>query len=262
MKSILNNYFGTALDTVLWRFWSARPKVNGRRLCPCHDDGKIVICGKKGFTLLETLLAIGILSVVVAQVVSVQGTQISVSKIAADNIRATWALRHMISQLQYVVETLGVAGLPKNPVDIPWSGDVNFTIRLEVKELNVEPSRMILSAMKLAMGGLGGEDAANDESNKEAAQDSMAGFKEMASLIDSKLPKDLYRSYNVTVSWKEGDKSRSIEGGGMIIDNKVLVGLVGAGAAATGAQGAGGGATATAKPTPVGTQGSGGGSRP
>lgn len=217
---------------------------------------KSTLNNKKGFTLLETLLAIGILSVVVAQVVSVQGTQISVSKIAADNIRATWALRHMMSQLQYVVETLGVAGLPKNPIDVPWTGDASYTIRLEVKELNVEPSRMILSAMKLAMGGAGG----GAEEEKDEAKDSMDGFKEMASLIDSKLPKDLYRSYNVTVSWKEGDKTRSIEGGGMIIDNKVLVGLVGAGAAAAGAQGgggAGGGANPSASPSPAG-----GGQRP
>lgn len=174
---------------------------------------------QKGFTLLETLLAIGILSVVVAQVVSVQSTQISVSQIARDNIRATWALRHMASQVDYVVDTLGVAGLPKDAVEIPWSADPDFTIRLDVKELNLAPSKMITTAMQIAKLG-------SAENADEKKDDSAGGFKEIASMLDSQLPKDLYRSYMITVSWKEGEKTRSIEGGGIVIDNKAISGLI------------------------------------
>lgn len=201
----------------------------------------------RGFTLLETLLAIGILSVVIVQVLSVQSSNVSITQVSRDNVRATWAMRQAISQLQYVLDTLGVEGLPKNPVEFAWSADEKFVVRVEVKEENIEASRLLMSAMKLASFGQQPDEESDEENDPQAA------LKEVASLLDSRLPKDLYRTFQIVVSWKQGDeRSRQLDGGGLIIDDKLIEGMIPAATAATApATGAGGNPAVT--PSPTGT---------
>lgn len=176
-----------------------------------------------GFTLLESLLAIGILSVVIVQVVSVQSSNVAVSQISRDNMRATWAMRQAVSQLEYVLDALGASALPKTAFEYPWPSDDKFSIRVEFKEVSIEASRLLVSALKIASVV---NDAGEDDDEGEEKSDPAASLKQFASLLDSKLPKDLYRTYQITVSWKDGDRTKSVESGGLIIDEKVISGMI------------------------------------
>lgn len=188
---------------------------------------------QSGFTLLETLLAIGILSVVIVQVISVQSTNVAVTQIARDNIQATWAMRQAQSQLEYVLDTLGVPGLPKAAPEFEWKPmpDDSYVVKMEFKDVNVKPSEVLITALKLAMG----KGEKESEGEGEGGNDPTKGLKDMASMLDAQLPKDMYKSYVVSVTWKQGDgKSKQIDSGGFIIDEKVIEGLAAAGNASGG----------------------------
>ena len=62
---------------------------------------------QSGFTLIESLMAISILSIVAVQILNVQSSSIQVAQSSRDNMRATWAMRSAISQMEYALDALG-----------------------------------------------------------------------------------------------------------------------------------------------------------
>lgn len=168
-----------------------------------------------GFTLIESLLAISILSIVAVQILNVQSSSISVTQSSRDNMRATWAMRSALSQIEYALDALGPKGLPRDGT-FAWSLDPAFTTTVKVEDTPLEASRLLSTAMKL--GGAAAPGGEDDEDGEGAA----GGFKEIGQMLDSQVPKDMYRTVNVVVSWKEGDTTRSIEGGMLAIDSEQL----------------------------------------
>jgi prepilin-type N-terminal cleavage/methylation domain-containing protein len=202
---------------------------------------------ESGFTLIESLLAISILSIVAVQILNVQSSSISVTQNSRDNMRATWALRSAISQIEYALDALGPKGLVRE-ASFPWSLDPAFTTIVKVEDTPLEASRLLMTAMKLGGAASAGPEGEDEGDGKDAA----GGFKEIGQMLDSQVPKDMYRTANVVVSWKEGDSTRSIEGGMLVIDAEqlnimkkmgesmgALQGLMGGGGAGEGNEGGG-----------------------
>ena len=168
--------------------------------------------GELGFTLIESLMAISILAIVSVQILNVQSSSIAVTQSARDNMRSTWALRSTLSQIEYAVDTVGTKGMPKS-ADFVWSADPNFKINVTLEDTPIEASKLLSTAMKLgASQGAGAEEEAAD------AGDTKGDLKEMAALLDSQIPKDLYRTANVKVTWQVGDSTRSAETGMLLVD--------------------------------------------
>ncbi|MEN9530518.1 MAG: hypothetical protein RI932_2391 [Pseudomonadota bacterium] len=176
-----------------------------------------------GFTLLESLLAIGILVTVFSQIVGVQASSLSVARNNKANIQATWALRSLASQIEYIVDVRGVKALPTNssqppPVKLNGEGDDGISFAYDNKQALISASKFLLVSMNLGMNLAGG--GADEGGNEQ--------FKQFGELLDSQLPKDIYRSIKLTALWKDGETQRSTDIGMLLIDRKsVHIGIPG-----------------------------------
>jgi uncharacterized membrane protein YgcG len=199
--------------------------------------------GNAGFSLLEAVLAIGILAVVTIQIINVQTASMEISGTSRQNQQATWALRSATAQLQYVLDAYGVEGLrPK--AEFSFGAEKQYSVLVESKETTIEASRLFSTAVKMAQALGGDAGASEDEDDKMSQQ-----YKEIGQTLDSQIPKDIYRTIKVTVSWKQGEASREIEGGFLVVDEKGLTvgsdlqSLMGAAGGAAGGGGAAAGET-------------------
>jgi type II secretory pathway pseudopilin PulG len=176
-----------------------------------------------GFTLLESLLAIGILVTVFSQIVGVQASSLSVARNNKANIQATWALRSLASQIEYIVDVRGVKALPTNSSQPPTiklngEGDDGISFQYTNKQALISASKFLQVSMNLGMNVAGG--GAEEGGNEQ--------FKQFGELLDSQLPKDIYRSIKLTALWKDGETQRSTELGMLLIDRKsVHIGIPG-----------------------------------
>ena len=184
-----------------------------------EGDQNKVFRKNDGFTLIEALLAIGILSVVAVQMIAVQGTSLVVAQNTFKNVTATWALKSAESQLEYVLDSLGADGLTPEVSVVPVSAP-DFKVTIIKKEADLEASKLIGSVMKLGKsfgqgGGAAAESPDADASKEEESQP--AGMKEMSAMLDSQIPKDLFKTVQILVEWPDGAGKKSIEGGVLYI---------------------------------------------
>lgn len=168
-----------------------------------------------GFSLLEAILAIGVLSIVVVQIVNVQSASMEIAAISRTNQAATWALRSATAQLQYVLDVYGVEGL--RPTQEFKAGPENeFTVIVRTEETSIEASRLLLTALRMA-SAFGGQ-GLPQEDNREAEEQ----YQEIGQMLDSQIPKDIYRTVKVSVSWNLAGNTREIDGGFLVVDDKAL----------------------------------------
>jgi Tfp pilus assembly protein PilV len=168
-----------------------------------------------GFSLLEALLAIGILALVTVQIVSVQSASMEITGSSAMNQQATWALRSANAQLQYVLDVYGVEGL-RPSAEYTFGPDKAMTVSVQTEETPIEASRLFATAVRMAQQLSGG--AIDEESSKELGTQ----YEQIGQTLDSQIPKDIYRTIKVSVAWKQGDVTRTMEGGFLVVDEKGL----------------------------------------
>ena len=180
-------------------------------------------CGESGFTLLESLLAIGILVTVFSQIVGVQASSLAVAKNNKANIQATWALRSLVSQIEYIADVKGVKALPpesSQPPPLKLDGDYEEAMRLgyKIQTPQIKASKFLLASVGLGKSLADGEDdsGGNDQ------------MKQFGELLDAQLPSDIYRSIGLTASWNDGQTTRSTELGMLLIDRSAVhIGITG-----------------------------------
>lgn len=168
-------------------------------------------------------MAIGIVVTVFAQIVGVQASALSVARNNKANIQATWALRSLSSQIEYIVDVRGVKALPtesSQPPPLKLNGENDEGMRFEYKNKQslIKASKFLMASMSLGQTLAGGGD--DDGSNEQ--------FKQFGELLDSQLPSDIYRSVTLSAFWNDGQTSRSTELGLLLIDRKsVHIGIPG-----------------------------------
>lgn len=183
--------------------------------CPKNKEIKIgnnLQDHQQGFTLIECILAVGILSVVVASVVGLQSSIISVAQIASDNMRASWAARSTIAQMQYLIDTQGQDKMPENET-IPWVTDNQFSIHVKRTELkDVKISHFLTSA-------LGVYNLVDPAGNENLDVDKMLGA--VTSMLDSSAgsnSKGFFSNVVIEVTWTSGITPKTISEGFFLID--------------------------------------------
>jgi prepilin-type N-terminal cleavage/methylation domain-containing protein len=174
---------------------------------------------EKGFTLIECILAVGILSIVVASIVGLQSSIISVTQIATDGMRASWAVRSTIAQMQYLIETQGQANLPENTT-LPWVTDNQFIITVNRTELkDVKISQFLTSAM-------GVYNIVNPAGNENLDTERM--FSSINNVLDQDLTsnsKGFFSNFTINVKWNSGLIPKTISEGFFFIDNDTFKGI-------------------------------------
>ncbi len=170
-------------------------------------------------------MAIGIVVTVFAQIVGVQASALSVARNNKANIQATWALRSLSSQIEYIVDVRGVKALPtesSQPPPLKLNGENDEGMRFEYKNKQslIKASKFLLASMSLGqnLAGTGGGDEGGGNEQ----------FKQFGELLDSQLPSDIYRSITLSAFWNDGQTQRSTELGLLLIDRKsVHIGIPG-----------------------------------
>jgi hypothetical protein len=93
-----------------------------------------------GFSLLECVLAIGVLSVVLASIVGLHSTIIANTQISKNSLQAAWAARAMMAHMQYLLDTPeSENNLPKN-TSFLWKSNQKFFVlisKTEFKEIKL-----------------------------------------------------------------------------------------------------------------------------
>ncbi|WGL59289.1 prepilin-type N-terminal cleavage/methylation domain-containing protein [Pigmentibacter sp. JX0631] len=172
-----------------------------------------------GFTLFECILAIAILSVTVASIVGLQSSIISVTQIASDGMKGSWAARSAIAQMQYIVETQGQDKLPEEK-NYPWITDSQFSISLKRKELkDVKISQFLTSA-------IGIYNIVNPQGNENQDVDRMLAS--ITSVLDGtsgSSPKGFFSNFLIEVKWTSGIVNKTINEGFFFVDKNTFANI-------------------------------------
>jgi hypothetical protein len=154
---------------------------------------------------------------VFSQIIGVQASSLGVAKNTKANMQATWALRALSAQLEYIADVKGVKGLPTEssvPAPLKFDSQESDIVRFEYKneQALIAASKFLLASMRLGQGmAAKGEDEGGDDK-----------FKQFGELLDSQLPKDIYRTIKLTALWNDGQQQRSMELGMLMIDRRAV----------------------------------------
>ena len=185
---------------------------------------------ESGFTIIECILAVGILALLVGSLITVQVSTIAVTKTSSDRLKALWALRSAMAQIDYVLDVKGQQFIPEKTA-LVWEGNKNFTITIQRKNLtNLKPSAFLKSAMKIQslsqgdsnkdvdqlIGPIGalldaGTDAANT-TNKDSSGQVKDANSTFCNLI-------------VTVNWPSGAQTKDLSLGMFMIDSSAIANI-------------------------------------
>ena len=103
---------------------------------------------EKGFTILECIIAIGILSSVIASLIVLQTSIVYIAQNSMDKLKATWSIKQAEAQLDYLLDSAGFAGVNENS-SFEWLTDKNFKVNIQKKDLiEVKPSQFLMTAIK------------------------------------------------------------------------------------------------------------------
>jgi type II secretory pathway pseudopilin PulG len=148
--------------------------------------------GEESFTLLETIIALGILTVVLLQVGSVQGNAIYIAEYGRSVTKGIWLAKAKMSQVEYYAATKPWSDLVTNTKG-EFSEEPGYQWELKIEDWKL-PLQEILT-------GKSGEDGGGGESS---TKDAAGGMGMEAALSQVFGTESLLRIAQVKVSWPEG----------------------------------------------------------
>lgn len=186
-----------------------------------------------GFTILECILAVGVLSTVLASLVGLQSSIIYVAQNSMDKLKAVWSMRQAYSQIDYLLDTAGFNALSETSQFV-WPGDNRFTVAITKKDLEkIKPSQFLTTALTFynLVNPNGNSNLNVDQTLAPIAQilDNIP-VSPNSSLIQNtsiapKANQSHFINLFVTVSWKTGAELNSLSDGLFLIDNNAFANL-------------------------------------
>jgi hypothetical protein len=149
---------------------------------------KLASVGEKSFTLIETVLALGIMVVFIAALATAQGNAVYFSEYERNGTKGAWLAKGVMTRIEYEWQTRDFKELTLKESEKPFEFDKEFTYSYEIKEWK-------LPIMNLLLGGDG-----NDENQGEAAGQSDY----MMDIAKKALGEELLKIAHVQVFWPEG----------------------------------------------------------
>jgi prepilin-type N-terminal cleavage/methylation domain-containing protein len=169
-----------------------------------------------GFTILECILAVGILSVVLASLVGLQSSIIFVAQNSTEKLKAVWSMRQAYSQVEYLLDVGGLTAIPEES-KFTWPGDKRFVVAITKKDLkDIKPSQFLVSALKIY-------NFTNSNGNQNLNVDEVMGS--ISQLLDNPANTSGFANVFVNIKWLSGVEKRLFTDGLFLIDNSVLSNL-------------------------------------
>ncbi len=183
-----------------------------------------------GFTLIECLLAIAILSLVLISIISLQSSVVSVTYQSINKIKSTWAMKKTFAQLDYVVDVLGMEGVPESK-EWNWSQDESFQISLTSKEpKDLKLSDFLITAYKF-YNFTKKQDSSIDIEKTLAPftaildQQTIAKTTVESNTIGTMKNLGPFLNVNLTVNWTTGKEKKHIEDSLLLIRSATFFNL-------------------------------------
>ena len=208
-------------------------KRRRRHISETATKYQLVFGSPRGFTILECILAVGILSSVLASLVGLQTSIIYVAQNSMDKLKAVWAMRQATSQIDYVLDAGGIAAIPEKSAFV-WTGDKRFTVVVTRKDLNdIKPSQFLTTALKfynLANPG-GNEHSDVDQMLAPITQllDNSPLSPSPGSVENTAITRNANQSnfvdVFVSVNWNGGSDTQTLADGLFLMDNNALSNL-------------------------------------
>ncbi len=147
---------------------------------------------EKSFTLLETVIALGMMVVFLAALAETQGNAVYFSEFERNSTKATWLAKSVMSKIEYYWQTRDFSEMTMSEKEIPFEVDKDFTYSYEIKEWKLPLINMLL-------GGGGEEGEGGDPQANYIMQ-----------LAKKFLGDEILKTAHVEVFWPEGAKKNSV----------------------------------------------------
>lgn len=166
------------------------------------------------FTLVEVILAVGIMATFLVQIASVQGNSVYFAEYGRNVMKGTWLAKQLMSQVDYHYHTKPFDAL--KGVDVTkgeFEGVEDFTYDILIEDFPLPISSIVANSLT---GGGGGED--DDDPIKDVSKD---GLKDQVdSTVKEFLGEEIMKLARVTVYWPEGAKRNSVSLSYLLANNK------------------------------------------
>ena len=146
---------------------------------------------ERSFTLVETMIALGMLASIILQISGVQGNSIYFSEYSQNVTNAVWLAKRVMSQVEYHWESQDFKSLETEVDDGRFEDFPDYSYALKIKDWK-------LPITSLLGGGNGSE-----------SEDS--GSQMLSGVMDKVLGKELLKVAHVEVFWAEGAQRNSTE---------------------------------------------------
>jgi hypothetical protein len=151
--------------------------------------------GEQSFTLIETIIALGLMVTVIFEVSGVQGHAIYFSEFERKVTKATWLAKGVMAKIEYEWDSRPFSEMKDlNSAEREFEEDKDFTYTVKVEEWK-------LPLLNLLTGGGGGKDD-GDAANPQG--DMIKGY------IEKIFGDEILKIANVEVFWAEGAKKDSV----------------------------------------------------
>ena len=156
--------------------------------------------GERSFTLMETIVALGILVTFILEVGRVQGNAVVFTEYGRNVTRAAWLAKAVMAKVEYMWETRQFKDLETDEPDGKFEEMPEFTYKLTIKEWKLPLLDML--------GGGGDKGKSNDDNDGKS--DKKSGDM-MSGGIQQILGDEILKIANVEVFWAEGAKRNSTQ---------------------------------------------------
>lgn len=204
------------------------------------------------FTLVETILAIGLLAPVILYVAAVQGNSVYFVEYGQKSSQASWLAKRLMSQVEYYSKIKDLKELSADLKKQEFQ-ELNepFTYDLSIQPFKLPLSKMI--ANQLTGGSSDEEGSSVQEVNPQA--------KMFEDQFKSYIGDDLFKIAKVTVFWPEGAQ-RNFTSLSLIIYDQKKIDIVSQTLQSTNPNTIGSSSNGSAGGVPINTSGAGAGSEP
>jgi prepilin-type N-terminal cleavage/methylation domain-containing protein len=170
------------------------------------------LSNSRGFSLLEVVIAIGMLGIIISSLVGFQSSSYRAIQASEQNLKSSWVMRAAYEQTKYNLDNIGVFKFPKT-VNYSSSLDPSFSVTITKSVLDrFKPSELIKSFFKIAK--LQGNMESSELSKKSTAVSTL-GFE-----LDGSIKPNSFCKMSILVSWLVGKKKQVFESRFFYIDKE------------------------------------------
>ncbi len=170
---------------------------------------------QSGFSLVETVIAIGILATVVGSMIALQTSVVRILQFSTEKQKATLVLKSTMAQLDFLTEKDGFNAYPEPDEPKIWQSKLNskFTNSISTSTQEVKLSQLLLSAVQMYY--MGKDENANPELIKIM-------FTAVGDNLDRSVDEEASLIVDISTIWPEGKEKQKISQSLFLINSDAI----------------------------------------